>query len=177
LVDVPDAALAVRAEWLDDALAKAPDNVTALGLLDFQTYLGSILDRQDKMSMAASLEARVPFLDNEVIEFSRSLPLSHRQSLRHRKRVLKTVALRYLPAEIVHRRKSGFGVPLPSWLSGNGPVAELAADALAGDGLADVLDLAALRRLAADHRSGKGDYSDILWSALNLSLWRARFGV
>ena len=128
--------------------------------------------------MATSIEARVPFLDNEVIDFARSLPLAYRQTLRSRKRVLKQVALRYLPAEIVHRKKSGFGVPLP------GLVCRQRAHGAPGcrsdrirDAWTDLLDVAVLRKHAADHAAGRADYSDILWPAVNLHLWRAQFDV
>jgi asparagine synthase (glutamine-hydrolysing) len=166
-----------RRACLAEALAAAPDRVTALAALDFRTYLSSILDRQDKMSMATSIEARVPFLDNEVIDFARSLPLAYRQTLRSRKRVLKHVALRYLPAAIVHRRKSGFGVPLPDWFAGDGPVARLATEAIESGRLQDLLDVEILRRMRADHAARKADYSDVLWPAVNLYLWRTEFNI
>jgi len=166
-----------RVQCLRESLESAPDRVTALAMYDFRTYLSSILDRQDKMSMATSIEARVPFLDNEVIDFARALPLSYRQTLRSRKRVLKEVALRYLPAEIVHRKKSGFGVPLPIWFAGDGPMRRLAVEAIGSGTLDDLLDVSVLRQLAEDHAARRADYSDVLWAAINLHLWRARFEV
>ena len=138
----------------------------------------SILDRQDKMSMATSLEARVPFLDNEVIDLARSAPASAiKQTLRHRKRVLKDVALRYLPAEIVDRRKSGFGVPLANWFASAGPMAGLVREAVNSEDMSEVLNLATLRRYADEHATGTADHSDLLWPALNLWLWRREFNV
>ena len=169
--------LAYRSERLEAALAVAPDPVTALAMLDFETYLVSILDRQDKMSMATSIESRVPFLDNEVIDLARSLPLRYRQTLRHRKRVLKAVALRYLPREIVERKKSGFGVPLPAWFAGTGPSARLLDEAASSSRLASTLDGAALKRLVLEHRSGHADHSDLLWSVVNLYIWQQVFEV
>ena len=177
LTAISDSTFLTRASMLREVLDVATDEVTALAIHDFRTYLCSILDRQDKMSMAASIEARVPFLDNELIDFARSLPLSFRQTIRHRKRVLKHVALRHLPADIVHRRKSGFGVPLATWFAGSGPMSRLMQESIAGDLLADVLDTGALRRLAERHRLGDGDHSEALWSALNLHLWRLAYGV
>jgi asparagine synthase (glutamine-hydrolysing) len=162
---------------LQEALAAAPDRVSALAMLDFRTYLSSILDRQDKMSMATSIEARVPFLDNEVIDFARRLPLAYRQTLRSRKRVLKKVALRYLPAEIVHRKKSGFGVPLPTWFAGNGPMARLATEAIGSGILDDLVDVTVLTQLAAEHTSRQADHSDVIWPAVNLYLWRTQFRI
>jgi asparagine synthase (glutamine-hydrolysing) len=139
--------------------------------LDFETYLVSILNRQDKMSMATSLEARVPFLDNEIIDFAAGLPVGFKQTMRHRKRVLKDVARRYLPKEIVDRRKSGFGVPLQQWLSSAGPISELLNSVIGAWQFADLLDTAKLRQAAQEHRSGAHDHSEFLWGVLNLGLW------
>ena len=140
--------------------------------LDFSTYLVSILNRQDKMSMATGLESRVPFLDNEIIDFAARLPVGFKQTFRHRKRVLKDVARRYLPAEIVDRRKSGFGVSLALWMRRDGPVSALLARVAADPRLAELLPGVALADVIAEHRAGRRDHSEFLWSALNLGLWR-----
>ncbi len=153
------------------------DPVSIVAALDFITYLVSILDRQDKMSMATSVEARVPFLDNEIIDLARSLPIGYRQTLFHRKRVLKAVALRYLPAGIVNRRKSGFGVPLANWFASAGPMARLVRAAINSDDMADVFDLTTLRKCADEHAAGSADHSDLLWPALNFFLWRQEFNI
>lgn len=167
--------LTAREAFLRLANDHSADPVSALATLDFQTYLVSILERQDKMSMATSIEARVPFLDNEIIDLARSLPMPFKQTLRHRKRVLKDVALRYLPAEIVHRRKSGFGVPLQPWFSGKGPMARLLEDSLNDEAITSLLDETSLNNLLTEHRLGYNDHSEVLWSALNLRLWRRTF--
>lgn len=169
--------LEFREERLAVAQARGLDVVTSLATLDFQTYLVSILNRQDKMSMAASIESRVPFLDNEMIDFARSLPLHYKQTLKHRKRVLKDVALRYLPGPIIHRRKSGFGVPLQPWFAGNGPVGKLLEEALRSPAIASALDARLLIDLLSQHRSGAADHSELLWGVLNLSLWREAYRV
>jgi len=169
-------ALEYREAVLRNAAARGLDPVSTLATLDFKTYLVSILNRQDKMSMATSIEARVPFLDNEIIDFARSLPLDYKQTFRHRKRVLKEVALRYLPASIVHRRKSGFGVPLAPWFAARGPMGQLLDDAVRGDAIRSVLDEKVVTGLLDEHRAGRADHSELLWGVLNLSLWRARFG-
>lgn len=170
-------AFARRTALLDSVARESPDRVTALAALDFYTHLLSILDRQDKMSMATSIEARVPFLDNDVIDFSRTLPLHYKQTLRHRKRVLKAVALRYLPPEIVYRRKSGFGVPLPRWLATRGPMGRLLDSACELAPRFGVVDVAQLRLLVNQHRSGSHDHSDLLWPIINLSCWWQSFGL
>lgn len=169
--------LEFREERLADARTHGLDVVTSLATLDFQTYLVSILNRQDKMSMATSIESRVPFLDNEMIDFARSLPLHYKQTLKHRKRVLKDVALRYLPGPIIHRRKSGFGVPLQPWFASNGPVGKLLEEALHSPAIAATLDGRLLTDLLTQHRSGAADHSELLWGVLNLSLWREAYSV
>jgi asparagine synthase (glutamine-hydrolysing) len=143
--------------------------------LDFEAYLLSILNRQDKMSMAASLESRVPFLDNEMIDLAGSLPQAHKQSLRHRKRVLKDVALRYLPRQIVERRKSGFGVPLREWFRGSRPAANLLREVTASGQLHGLIRTQTLEGLHHAHVTGVADHSDLLWGILNLAVWRDTF--
>jgi asparagine synthase (glutamine-hydrolysing) len=163
--------LEYRQSCIDEARARGADEVTALADLDFQTYLVSILNRQDKMSMATSIEARVPFLDNEIIDLARSLPPGFKQTLKHRKRVLKDVALRYLPAEIVHRRKSGFGVPLSLWFARHGPLTQMLNEVIRAN-QTDLPSQPMLNALLKQHMSGLSDHSELLWGALNLLLWR-----
>jgi asparagine synthase (glutamine-hydrolysing) len=164
-----------RRQTVDRARRVWQDELSAIAQTDFETYLLSILNRQDKMSMATSLESRVPFLDNEVIDLARSLPSEFKQTLRQRKRVLKDVARRYLPAAIVERRKSGFGVPLPLWFRGAGPVAKLLDSVLERPEVAELLDAQELRQTVLEHRTGDADHSELLWGVLNLGLWRMRF--
>ena len=170
-----DDALAVRRGMVAAALQRHGSVYGAVAQLDFETYLVSILNRQDKMSMATSLEARVPFLDNEIIDLARSLPQPFKQTLRHRKRVLKDVARRYLPADIVDRRKSGFGVPLPEWFRGSGPMARLLDEVAASPALTDLVPPARLQSVIGEHRSNVRDHGDLLWGVVNLGLWRQRF--
>lgn len=147
----------------------------AVARLDFEAYLLSILNRQDKMSMAASLESRVPFLDNEMIDLAGSLPQTHKQSLRHRKRVLKDVALRYLPRQIVERRKSGFGVPLREWFRGSGPAADLLREVTASSQLDGLISTKALEALRQEHVNGDADHGDLIWGIVNVAVWRNAF--
>src|SRR5262249_24477029 len=96
---------------------------------DTETYLPEdVLTKVDRMSMAHSIESRVPLLDNEVIEFAASLPASLKINNGRRKHVLKEVAATLLPPEILDRRKQGFGVPLGVWFRGG--LRELFADTL-----------------------------------------------
>jgi asparagine synthase (glutamine-hydrolysing) len=152
------------------------DTVNRLSIMDQQTYLLSILNRQDKMSMAASVEARVPFLDNKIVEFSNSLPASHKMRFPFRKRILMAVAHRYLPREVVKRRKSGFGVPLKEWFRGDA-FCQYLPDMAGSPELREYFDPSVLRQIIDGHRKGAGDYSEFLWSALNFMLWRRCFNV
>jgi asparagine synthetase B (glutamine-hydrolysing) len=96
---------------------------------DAETYLPEdVLTKVDRMSMAHSIESRVPLLDNQVIDFAASLPAAFKIKNGRCKHVLKEVAAALLPAEILNRRKQGFGVPLGTWFRGN--LRELFADTL-----------------------------------------------
>jgi asparagine synthase (glutamine-hydrolysing) len=129
--------------------------------LDLKTYLVSILMRQDKMSMATSIESRVPYLDYRVVEFAYRVPPKLKQRRMETKHLLKEVARRYLPETIVGRRKSGFGVPLDRWFrdpSALGRYADLLREPHFPFFEPGVLD--------PDRQD-----AEILWGALNLELW------
>jgi len=83
---------------------------------DLQYYLPPILRRTDRMSMAAGLEMRVPFLDNRLLDFSLNLPVKHQINKYELKYLLKKVGERYLPKNIVYRSKKGFPLPINEWL-------------------------------------------------------------
>ena len=88
--------------------------------------------------------------------------------------MVKAVARRHLPTEVVNRRKSGFGVPLARWFrEREGLGAQL--DTLSERPAADIFDRTALQRLVSEHRSGHHDHSEALWTVLNLVLWREAF--
>ena len=150
------------------------DEVSNLSLLDQETFLVSILHRQDKMSMAASIESRVPFMDYRLVEFANRVPTAHKIRRGSGKALVKEVARRYLPVEVVDRRKSGFGVPLARWFrSDEGLGARI--QELPGSASADMFDRAFLRQAVAEHRAGTHDHSELLWTALNLATWRETF--
>lgn len=153
------------------------DPVTRVSLLDQQTYLVSILNRQDKMSMATSIESRVPFLDPRMVRFAHALPTPYKLGRLDNKRVVKALAMRHLPAAVIKRRKSGFGVPLAEWFRADeglgGLLAAARDDALVGE----VFGEGAVKALQEEHRSGHADHSDALWAALNLAVWRRMFSI
>ena len=96
---------------------------------DMETYLPEdVLTKVDRMSMAHSIESRVPLLDNEVIGFASSLPAAFKIKNGRRKHILKEVAATLLPRDVIDRRKQGFGVPIGVWFRGS--LRELFADTL-----------------------------------------------
>jgi asparagine synthase (glutamine-hydrolysing) len=157
-----------------DASRAALDPVARASLLDQETFLVSILHRQDKMSMAASIESRVPFMDYRIVEWANRLPTAHKVHGQSGKAIVKEMARAVLPAEVIDRRKSGFGVPLARWFRANEGLGSRI-QALPDAPSADVFDRPTLRRLIAEHRSGASDHAEILWTALNLVTWREAF--
>ncbi|MDQ3350138.1 MAG: asparagine synthase C-terminal domain-containing protein, partial [Acidobacteriota bacterium] len=138
---------------------------------DLKTYLVELLMKQDQMSMAASIESRVPFLDHKLVEFAAALP--GRMKLRgfKTKWVLREAVRDILPAEILTRKKMGFPVPFAMWMKG-------AWGSVARDVLLDsrsrqrgIIEPAAVARLISAHASGEAEGGDALWSLLNLELW------
>jgi asparagine synthase (glutamine-hydrolysing) len=142
---------------------------------DQKTYLIELLMKQDQMSMACSIESRVPFLDHTFVEFASRIPdhLKIRGSVQ--KYVLKKAVEDLLPAGIIHRKKMGFPTPLRQWLR-EARAERLFADLRSRDGfLADYLDLAQVDGLIERHRSGFEDATDRIWRLLNLQIWGQMF--
>lgn len=162
-------------ERVHEKCSEAETLLSAVSLQDQHTYLVSILNRQDKMSMGASVEARVPFLDYRLVEFANSLPDRVRARGISGKTLVKKVAERYLPREVVHRRKSGFGVPLARWFRENNGLGQLTRDVLDDHRKDEFLDIAHVARLFNQHQKGEADHAEILWTALNFLLWKKRF--
>jgi asparagine synthase (glutamine-hydrolysing) len=143
---------------------------------DAETYLPEdVLTKVDRMSMAHSIESRVPLLDNEVITFASSLPASLKIKDGRRKHVLKEVAATLLPAEILNRRKQGFGVPLGTWFRGN--LRELFADTLlsAGSLQRGYFQPVFVRQILAEHLSGKRDHTLRLWQLVVFEKWHQQY--
>jgi asparagine synthase (glutamine-hydrolysing) len=138
---------------------------------DQKTYLVELLMKQDQMSMASSIESRVPFLDHTLVEFAMSVPDHLKIHRGVQKYIFKEAVSDLLPAGIVHRKKMGFPTPLRQWL--REPAALPLLDSLMEpEGLlASYCDREAIRRLTADHIAGSHDYTDRIWSLLNLQIW------
>jgi asparagine synthase (glutamine-hydrolysing) len=138
--------------------------------VDLNTWLASdILTKVDRASMAVGLEARVPFLDVDLLEFTLRLPPALKMRGFRRKVVLKQAMAGKLPAFVLERRKSGFNAPVSDWLRGG--LADLARDLLGGT--SDLIDLRSpmVGRLWHAHHGGHEDHGFRLWNLITLLMW------
>jgi asparagine synthase (glutamine-hydrolysing) len=138
---------------------------------DLETPLAEgLLTKADRASMSSALELRAPFLDEAVMEFAKSLPVEDRVRGFKTKVFLKRYALRYLPGDIVHRRKRGLSVPIGRWL--RGPLKEWASATLEDGRLERAgIDTSAARDLFSEHCQRKADHARALWTLLVLGEW------
>jgi asparagine synthase (glutamine-hydrolysing) len=138
---------------------------------DMKTYLVELLMKQDQMSMAASIESRVPFLDHKLVEFAAGLPPRTKLRGFTTKWILREAVREILPAEILTRKKMGFPVPFGIWM--RGPWKDVARDVLLDvrSRQRGIIEPAAVERLISAHAAGEMEGADAIWSLLNLELW------
>jgi len=165
---------AYRSVWSDSQGADVLDRLLNVNL---RTYLlDDLLPKTDRMSMAHALEVRSPFLDRDLAEFALRLPRSTKIKNVSLKRVLKAAAKDVLPAEILGRRKRGFGVPLDRWFRSD---LKAYTDGMLGSSNARVrsyLVPGALDKLLAEHRSGAKSNGHAIWALLTLEVFLRREG-
>ncbi|GLC28487.1 amidotransferase 1, exosortase A system-associated [Roseisolibacter agri] len=141
---------------------------------DTKTYLHELLMKQDQMSMAASIESRVPFLDHPFVEWVSTLPASMKLRGVTTKHVLRQAMANQLPPEILSRKKMGFPVPVGAWFRGaHRPLVDeyvLGERALARG----VFEPSAVRRLVARHQAGE-NHSERLWALVTFEMWQRIF--
>lgn len=165
-----EAALAERRALL--ARTKSDAGVVAtLSRYELLTYVGSALDRNDRMTMAASLEGRVPFLDVPLVEWGLRLPGRLKLAGQSNKVVVKKVADRYLSPAITHGAKSGFGIPLDAWF--RSPVFSPLLTRLQdpSHAAAAFFDQSVLQRIVREHVAETANHGDALWLLGNVYLW------
>jgi asparagine synthase (glutamine-hydrolysing) len=135
----------------------------------------NLLERGDRMTMAASVEGRVPFLDHEFVQFAFSMPTRFKIRRLTRKWLVKQIARRYLPDYIVDRRKIGFDVPLTRWFRGK--LRDMCYDRICNrNGLVtEFFSLEELRRILDEHCSCKKDNFLKIWTLLGLAIWHELF--
>ena len=142
--------------------------------LDLISYLpDDILVKVDRAAMGVSLETRVPFLDRHVVEFAWQLPLGMKIRDGRGKWLLRKLLHKYVPAELVERPKTGFGVPIDSWL--RGPLKDWAAALLDPARLAreGYLRAEPVTRLWREHLSGRRNHQHALWNVIMFQSWLA----
>jgi len=138
---------------------------------DMKTYLVELLMKQDQMSMSASIESRVPFLDHELVEFACRLPPEHKLSGAATKRILRHALGDTVPADIAHRRKMGFPTPTRQWFRGQF-ASHMETLLLSHDSLSrEYVVPEYTRRLLERHRSGEWNLEEQIWTLGNLELW------
>jgi asparagine synthase (glutamine-hydrolysing) len=146
--------------------------LTRLQDVDFGLYLvDDLLTKTDRASMASSLEARVPYMDDVVANFAFSLPVRHKVRGLSKKRLLRAAVEPLLPHEVVHGKKRGFSIPAAAWLRGElQPFARetLSPSTIRRQGF---FEPAAVTKLLDRHVAGREDLSRQLWGLLTFTLW------
>jgi asparagine synthase (glutamine-hydrolysing) len=144
--------------------------------VDLKSYLpDNCLHKVDRMSMACSLEARVPLLDHELVELAFQMPERLKLRGRRSKVALKRVAARRVPRECVYRRKEGFSVPIKNWLTSElEPLMRdlLSTERVRRDG---IFEPAAVERLVSEHVRGEQNHSHLIWSLMVFHDWKRRW--
>lgn len=135
----------------------------------------NLLERTDRMTMAASIEARVPFLDHELAEFVSSLPDRYRMRGLSGKRILREAGKRLVPEHILARSKVGFRVPVNEWFRGK--MREYLLDHLQGTSsrTRDYYHTRVLDGVLAEHFSGRQNHEKLLWTLLSLEVWHRQY--
>lgn len=167
-------AIDVVGDWL--RRANGTGVVDATLLTDQMTYLpNDLLVKVDIASMANSLEARAPFLDHKVIEFAASLPENLKMPQYRTKYLLKKVAARLVPREVIYRRKMGFGVPVGHWFRKE--MKDFVRDVLLSESFRkrDIIRPEAVQKIVDQHINGIVDHAFPIWTLLMLELWYRQF--
>ncbi|WP_188943990.1 asparagine synthase (glutamine-hydrolyzing) [Nakamurella endophytica] len=150
------------------------DPISRMQHVDLFTWLrGDILVKADKMTMANSLELRVPFLDPRVFEVASTVPPGEKVSGQATKVVLRRAVAGIVPPHVLHRRKLGFPVPIRHYLAEGSY--EWARDIITSAQTDEYLDRDAVLALLDAHRAGDGDWSRPIWTVLVFQLWHAIF--
>ena len=153
-------------------LAVGSDPLTRSLALYQDTYLpDDILTKVDRASMACGLEVRAPFLDASLVDRVERMPSSYKYGKGQTKRILKQAAARRLPESILKRPKKGFGIPVARWL--RGPLSSWADRLLDSERIKrqGIFKAEVVARMLAEHRSGRRDHRNPLWTLLMFQVW------
>ena len=144
--------------------------------LDLNTYLvDNILVKVDRMSMAASLETRVPLIDHKIVEFIFRIPGNLKMRGMTTKWIFKKTMERLLPRENIYRKKEGFSIPVKHWLKNE--LKDMMLDCLSEKRIreAGYFNFKAIERMIAAHLQGKANYSHQLWALMVFEIWKERY--
>jgi len=158
------------------ARTDAADPLSRMLYVDTKLWLpDDLLARGDKMSMAASIEARVPLLDHKIVEFAASLPPHLKLRRLTRKYLLKEVSRAWLPARIIDRKKQGFPIPTSVWFRKE--ARSFVRDILSPAAIQrrGLFDLDYVEKLLDEHEAGFADHGALLWGLLSVELWHRLF--
>lgn len=152
------------------------DDLDRIVAIDIGSYLADdILVKLDRMAMANSLEGRSPLIDHRLVEFAVRLPASMRVRNGRGKHLLRQVARRWLPSDVLDKPKQGFAIPLAAWF--RGPLRELASDLIGSRAFRErgLIAPTAADAYLADHLAGRADHGETLWLVVSLELWARRY--
>lgn len=161
-------------DWFSNA--NGSGSLDAALLVDQMTYLpNDLLVKVDIATMANSLEGRSPFLDHKVIEFAASLPASLKMGRFETKSLLKKVAARLVPKEVIYRKKMGFGVPIGKWLRGE--MKDFVREVLLSQKSLNrgIVKPQMLQKYVSEHIKSERDHAFRIWTLLMLELWFQKF--
>ena len=154
---------------------KNEDTVTKMQYLDINMWLaGDILLKADKMSMANSVELRVPFLDRKVMEIAAQIPTKNKVTPYATKIALRTVAKKELPYEIASRDKLGFPIPIRVWLKEE-PYYNKVYESFQTDIAKRLFNSKELIKLLVNHKDGKADNSRKIWTIYTFIIWYQQY--
>lgn len=179
-----------RGDLVAEDKCQRNDLINNLLYFESKTFLHGLLVVEDKLSMAHGLETRLPFLDNELVDFAMKCPISTKVSFdkqsepigttgrydrfiptRDGKMILRAAMSHYLPPEVVNRTKQGFSAPDASWFKND--ISGFIVDRLLGASstIPHLLDRSTIRAVLDEHRSGRRNRRLLIWSLLNIEFW------
>ena len=166
--NAPDA-MAITKPFYDKV--RDQDQVTQMQYIDLHLWMtGDILLKADKMSMAHSLELRVPFLDRKVMELAEQIPVKDRVTETETKYAMRLAALQACPPQTAKKKKLGFPVPIRVWLKED-KYYNIVKDKFTSPQSAQFFHTGKLVQLLDDHRAGKYDYSRKIWTVFSFLVW------
>jgi asparagine synthase (glutamine-hydrolysing) len=159
---------ATQCGYYDEATGGLLDRI---GRADLRSYLLELLMKQDQMSMASSIESRVPFLDDRLVEHVVAMPADVKLPGWRTKALLRAAVRDLIPPAILERPKMGFPVPLGDWLRGG--FAPIVDEFVLGPRADErrYFNRSILQQMVAEHRSGRASHADALWLLVNLEIW------